>query len=230
MRQGKVVSDLASPRGRPADPADRALDAARRSRPIRRARSRCIVTVWGDALAPHGGAAWLAGLIRPDGAVRHQRAAGAHQRVPAGARRLAVRDARRPQEPLPPDAVDGARRFDDAYRRIYDRPPRSGMASGSWCWRTRVARRPPRRTLRDELAWAGFGDVRARRRTLRPATRPRARAVGPRHRAGRRPHVVARSRIDLPGHAVARGGRGARVGRWPRSPATTGASCALRRR
>jgi phenylacetic acid degradation operon negative regulatory protein len=23
-----------------------------------------IVTVWGDALAPHGGAVWLAGLIR----------------------------------------------------------------------------------------------------------------------------------------------------------------------
>ena len=77
-----------------------------------------IITVWGDAIAPHGGAVMLSGLIRllaPFGINERLRA---HQRVPAGPRRLAQGDAGRTPQPLSPER-DGARRFEHAYRRIY---------------------------------------------------------------------------------------------------------------
>ena len=80
-----------------------------------------IVTVWGDALAPHGGSGLARGPHPADGAVRHQRAPGAHQRIPPRADGWLARatQGRRSRYRL---TRDGARRFDDAYRRIYERP------------------------------------------------------------------------------------------------------------
>ena len=52
------------------------------------------------------------------------------------------------------------RRFDDAYRRIYDRPPEDWHG----LWELVVAdgvSAARRRVLRDELAWAGFGEAAA---------------------------------------------------------------------
>ena len=53
---------------------------------------------------------------------------------------------------------DGARRFDDAYRRIYDRP--ADDWHGQWELVLADGVNAPRRAaLRQELAWAGFGEL-----------------------------------------------------------------------
>ena len=116
-----------------------------------------IVTVWGDALAPHGGAVWLAGLIRlmapfhvNDRLVRtsvFRLARDGWLDASAHGRRSRYRLTR-----------DGARRFDDAYRRIYDRPPEDWHGQ----WELVLVNGVPagrRAALRDELAWAGFGEL-----------------------------------------------------------------------
>src|SRR5690349_87804 len=67
MRQGISVSQLPRPlRAAPgAGPDPQVARWIRRTLADDPPRARSlIVTVWGDALAPHGGEAWLAGLIR----------------------------------------------------------------------------------------------------------------------------------------------------------------------
>ena len=114
-----------------------------------------IVTVWGDALAPHGGSVWLAGLIRLMAAfdinerlvrtsVFRLAAEGWLARAPHG-RRSRYRLTR-----------EGARRFDDAYRRIYQRPADDWHGQWELVLAERVATQG-RATLREELAWAGYG-------------------------------------------------------------------------
>ena len=116
-----------------------------------------IATVWGDALAPHGGAVWLAGLIRlmapfhvNDRLVRtsvFRLARDGWLDASAHGRRSRYRLTR-----------DGARRFDEAYRRIYDRPPEAWHGQ----WELVLVNGVPagrRAALRDELAWAGFGEL-----------------------------------------------------------------------
>jgi phenylacetic acid degradation operon negative regulatory protein len=114
-----------------------------------------IVTVWGDSLAPHGGAVWLAGLIRlmapfgiNDRLVRTSvfrlardgwLDASAHGRV---SRYRLTRD--------------GVRRCDDAHRRIYARPAEDWRGSWELVLTDAVTARC-RNEVRDELAWAGFG-------------------------------------------------------------------------
>jgi phenylacetic acid degradation operon negative regulatory protein len=116
-----------------------------------------IVTVWGDALAPHGGAVWLGGLIRlmaPFGL--------SDRLVRTSVFRLArdgwlarASHGRASRYRL---TRDGARRFDDAYRRIYARPGDDWHGS----WEIVLADAVPaarRAALREELAWAGFGEL-----------------------------------------------------------------------
>jgi len=120
-----------------------------------RARS-LIVTVWGDALAPHDGRVWLATLIRlmaPFGF--------SERLVRTSVFRLA-RDGwiagethgRRSRYRL---TADGARRFAQAHQRIY--APADAQWNGEW----EMVVAPPdaapttqRQALRDELAWEGF--------------------------------------------------------------------------
>lgn len=114
-----------------------------------------IVTVWGDALAPHGGVVWLAGLIRlmapfgiNDRLVRTSVFRLAHDGwIKASSHGRASRYRL---------THDGARRFDDAYRRIYERAPEEWH--GLWeLVLVNTVTPTQRRALRDELAWAGFG-------------------------------------------------------------------------
>ncbi len=116
-----------------------------------------IVTVWGDALAPHGGGVWLTGLIRLLAPFDHQRAAGPHQRIPPRRRRLASARLAGPPQPLSPDARGRA----SLSRRVqaHLRAPRRRLARrlGARA-RGRVAA-PRRLGLRQELAWAGFGEL-----------------------------------------------------------------------
>lgn len=146
MYQGRTVSDRAVAgwvrRTLAADPP--------------RAKS-LIVTVWGDALSPHGGSVWLAGLIRLMAPF------GFNERlVRTSVFRLArdgwlarVTRGRRSRYRL---TRDGVRRFDDAYRRIYERP--ADDWHGEWelvlAEGVSAARRA---ALRQELSWAGFGEL-----------------------------------------------------------------------
>jgi phenylacetic acid degradation operon negative regulatory protein len=126
--------------------------------------SSLIVTVWGDAIAPHGGAAVLPGLIRllaPFGinerlvrtSVFRLARQGWLAATPVGRRSLYALTA------------DGARRFAAAHQRIYTCPDRRW--NGTWELVLADGLAPgERRALAAELQWAGFGDfgpgVRAR--------------------------------------------------------------------
>src|SRR5437773_6970290 len=116
-----------------------------------RARS-LIVTVWGDALAPHGGIVWLAGLIRL------MTPFGINERLVRTSVFRLVRDGwlaaqshgRRSRYRL---TREGMRRFDQAHHRIYT------TANPVWDGEWEVVLAPPdaaRQKLRDELAWEGF--------------------------------------------------------------------------
>jgi phenylacetic acid degradation operon negative regulatory protein len=141
----------------------RAVDDALRghmlARPLR-AKS-LVVTVFGDAIAPHGGAVWLGGLIRLLG--------------PFGINERAVRTTvfRLTREHwLRGEQVgrrshytwteSGRRRFEAAFRKIY------GTNSEPWDKRWRLVIETgdqssgvKRKALRDELAWIGFGRIAA---------------------------------------------------------------------
>lgn len=116
-----------------------------------------IITVWGDALAPHGGDVWLSGLIRllaPFGINERLTRTSVYRLAREGW--LAARqDGRRSRYRL---TAEGSRRFEHAYRRIYA-PPVDRWDGG---WELIVA--PPkaiskraRHNLGKELGWEGFG-------------------------------------------------------------------------
>jgi len=177
MRQGSSVS-LSPPRiagggrraGAPAGPdpiVTRWIRRTLRDDPPR-ARS-LIVTVWGDALAPHGGTVWLAGLIRllePFG-INERLTRTSVFRLARDGWIVARTQGRQSRYSL---TDDGRARFAAAYRRIYA-PPVDDWA-GEW----EMVVDPPgaadpaaRARLRDELGWDGFG-VLAPGVYLRPRT------------------------------------------------------------
>lgn len=118
-----------------------------------------VVTVWGDAIAPHGGAVWLSGLIRllaPLGLNERLVRTSVYRLVQEGW--LAARqDGRRSLYRLTPD---GLRRFEHAYRRIY--APPAARWDGHWdvvlAPAAELSARE-RRALRKELGWEGFGAI-----------------------------------------------------------------------
>jgi len=121
-----------------------------------RARS-LIVTVWGDALAPHGGSVWLSGLIRLMAPfdVNERLVRTSVFRLAADGWLARATEGRRSRYRL---TRDGARRFHDAYKRIYERPADNWRGQWELVLADRVA--APRRTgLRRELAWAGVGEL-----------------------------------------------------------------------
>lgn len=118
-----------------------------------------IVTMWGDALAPHGGHVWLTTLIRL------MEPFGVSERLVRTSVFRLVRDGwlvgeargRRSRYRL---TADGERRFAHAHQRIY--APANGHWRGDW---ELVIAPPdavdagPRRALFDELSWEGYGQV-----------------------------------------------------------------------
>lgn len=134
---------------------EEALQENLRARPLR-AKS-LVVTVFGDAIAPHGGAVWLGGLIRLLASF------GVNERaVRTTVFRLAREHwlrgeqvGRRSHYTL---TESGRRRFEAAFRKIY--AANAGAWDGRWCLVIESGDRLPparRRALRDELAWMGFG-------------------------------------------------------------------------
>ncbi|MBK9114172.1 MAG: phenylacetic acid degradation operon negative regulatory protein PaaX [Betaproteobacteria bacterium] len=154
-----------------------------------------LVTVWGDALAPHGGAVWLAALIRllaPFG-INDRLVRTSVFRLVRDGWLAASSHGRHSRYRL---TRDGERRFDDAYRRIYHRPPEEWHG----LWELVAAAGVPatrRAMLRDELAWTGFGEL-ASGVFVRPhePARPLPAIVAAPGIAGR---VVVAQAGDLPG-------------------------------
>lgn len=152
-----------------------------------------IITVWGDAIAPHGGAVMLPGLFRllaPLGLNE--------RRVRTGVFRLA-REGWLKGTPVGRRSLyrltrDGARRFEQAYRRIYAPPKEKWDLS----WELVVMdglKATERRSLREELRWEGFGALGngvLARPAPEPSAMPRiAKALGVERRL-----VVARAHDD----------------------------------
>ena len=119
--------------------------------------SSLIITVWGDAIAPHGGAVMLAGLIELLAPF------GINERlVRTSVFRLAREDwlAAKPvgRQSLYRLTRNGARRFELAYQRIYAPPVERWDES----WEVVIAdgqSAGERRSLQQELGWEGFGTL-----------------------------------------------------------------------
>jgi len=139
------------------EPISRWIETELRRHPPR-AKS-LVVTVWGDAIAPHGGAVWLGSLIRllaPLGlnerlvrtSVYRLAQEGWIEARPTGRRSLYRLTA------------SGRQRFEHAYRRIY--APPASVWDGTW----EIVLAPAaaltsaeRDRLRRELGWEGFGAI-----------------------------------------------------------------------
>ena len=114
-----------------------------------------VITVWGDAIAPHGGAVMLSSLIAllaPFG-LNERLVRTSVFRLTREGWLTAMPRGRRSLYRLTPE---GARRFDQAYRRIYavGEPPWNDE------WEIVIGdglTTAERRALRDELSWEGFG-------------------------------------------------------------------------
>jgi phenylacetic acid degradation operon negative regulatory protein len=117
-----------------------------------------VVTVWGDALAPHGGEVWLSGLIRllsPFG-INERLTRTSVFRLTREGWLAARQDGRRSRYRL---TRQGLRRFEHSYRRIYA-PPSADQWDGSWQMLIAAPagiESSARRELLRELGWEGFG-------------------------------------------------------------------------
>jgi len=117
-----------------------------------------VVTVWGDAIAPHGGAVWLGGLIRllsPLGLNERLVRTSVYRLAREGW--LSTRQIGR--RSLYRLTAAGLQRFEHAYRRIY--APRAAGWDGTWEIVACVAALAPaqRRDLKRELGWEGFASI-----------------------------------------------------------------------
>ncbi len=123
-------------------------------------RSKSLVmTIFGDAIAPHGGAIWLGSLIEltaPFG-VNDRLLRTSVFRLAQEGWLVANRDGRRSSYAILPQALP---RFERANRRIY--APLTAHWDGSWTMLLGAAATvdaPRRASLRKELAWAGFAQI-----------------------------------------------------------------------
>jgi phenylacetic acid degradation operon negative regulatory protein len=127
------------------------LDDFRARRPIR--AGSLIVTIYGDALAPHGGSAWLGSLVpllKPFG-IKPNLVRTALSRLVNEGWLTRIRVGRLSFFSL----TDGGRhRFAEATRRIYFRKVRAW--SGGWHF-VLLPEGPEGQRLKTELGWIGFG-------------------------------------------------------------------------
>jgi phenylacetic acid degradation operon negative regulatory protein len=161
-----------------------------------------VITVWGDAIAPHGGAVMLAGLIALLAPF------GINERLVRTSVFRLAREGWLKATPVGRESLyrltrDGARRFEQAYRRIYA-PPAEGWDD---TWELVIAggsASAHRRALMLELGWEGFGTL-APGVCARPATGTSAvPRIATALRVARQ-IVVVRARDDatLGGHTLA---------------------------
>ena len=119
--------------------------------------SSLIITVWGDAIAPHGGAVMLAGFIELLSPF------GVNERLVRTSVFRLAREGWLAAKPVGRESLyrltrEGARRFEQAYRRIYEAP----LERWDESWEIVIADRSSareRRALQQELRWEGFGTL-----------------------------------------------------------------------
>ena len=142
------------PPSAPPRPVAALLRHFRAQRPLR--GGSLIVTIFGDAIAPRGGAVTLGSLIRltqPFG-LTERLVRTSVARLAREDWLVARRDGRRAEYRL---SAAGAARFKQATARIYAAAPHSW--SGQWTLLLLPDAAAPRR-LREELRWLGFGQLR----------------------------------------------------------------------
>ena len=182
-----------------------------------------IVTVWGDAIAPHGDEVWLSTLFRLLAPFRINERA-----VRTGVFRLARGGwcqtraiGRRSRYRL---TATGAEGFDRAFHRVYDPPfmPWDGRWEGVVA-NTDLVGPAARKRLRDELAWAGYGRF-GPGTYFRPARRDgAARRIAQALRLAEAVTAFAARDVAEAGVATL-SARAEASGRWPRSRASTAIS------
>ena len=159
------------PRTPLAPPVRALLQHFQAQRPLR--GGSLLITIFGDAIAPRGGAVTLGSLIRlatPFGL--NERAVRTAVARLARAGWLASRRAgRRSEYRL---TRSGAERFAEATRRIYGESPQSW--NGRWTLVVLPEAAGPRRETRAELRWLGFGQLNATLFAHPGCTLPQARA------------------------------------------------------
>lgn len=118
-----------------------------------------IITVYGDAIAPHGGSVWLGSFIELVAAL------GLNQRMVRTSVFRLSRERWLVSEQIGRRSfysltATGRRRFEHAYRRIYSAP--QTQWDGGWQFVLSGSSRLPaaqRDALRKELLWEGFGAI-----------------------------------------------------------------------
>ncbi|MDK9726414.1 MAG: phenylacetic acid degradation operon negative regulatory protein PaaX [Sterolibacteriaceae bacterium MAG5] len=126
-------------------------------RPLR--ANSLIITIYGDAIAPHGGSVWLGSFIRLVEPL------GLNARMVRTSVFRLVRDQWLTANPVGRRSfysltADGIRRFEHAYRRIYEE--HNPTWDGSWqivLTSGSTLTTAQRDALRRELLWEGFGIV-----------------------------------------------------------------------
>lgn len=137
------------------DPVAALLRQFRRQRPIR--GGSLLITIFGDSIAPRGGAVTLGSLIslaQPFG-LTERLVRTSVARLAGDGWLVARRDGRRSEYRITPTGRD---RFAEATRRIY------GTIPDSWGGQWTLVILPPtnggrRQDVRDELRWLGFGQI-----------------------------------------------------------------------
>ncbi len=128
-----------------------------REKPIR--ANSLIITVYGDAIAPHGGSVWLGSFIDLVAAL------GLNQRMVRTSVFRLSRERWLVSEQIGRRSfysltATGRRRFEHAYRRIYNSP--QTQWEGDWqfvfCGSSSLSH-AQRDALRKELLWEGFGAI-----------------------------------------------------------------------
>ncbi len=138
-----------------ASGAGELLERFRSRRPLR--AGSIIVTVFGDAIAPHGGTVWTGSLLPLLAAlgISETLARTALSRLAGDGWLVAHRHGRRSDYSL---TAEGQRKFEQATRRIYGAMPRA--ESGEWGMLSLQGLPPARRDeLRRKLSWLGFGEL-----------------------------------------------------------------------
>ena len=138
-----------------SDPVTTLIRKFHRQRPIR--GGSLLITIFGDAIAPRGGAITLGSLISltQSFGLTERLVRTSVARLAGDGWLVARRDGRRSEYSLTPT---GQSRFAEATRRIY------GAIPDSWGGQWTLLILPPanggrRQDVRDELRWLGFGQV-----------------------------------------------------------------------
>ncbi|WP_338767096.1 phenylacetic acid degradation operon negative regulatory protein PaaX [Massilia sp. METH4] len=122
-------------------------------------RSKSLVmTIFGDAIVPHGGLAWLGSLIEllaPFG-VNDRLLRTSVFRLAQEGWLVSQRDGRRSHYTITPEA---AQRFARAFRRVYAAPHVHWHGSWTFVLGTNGLSAAERTTLRKELLWEGYSVV-----------------------------------------------------------------------